>query len=35
MCMKIPPDYVIKFTQANPNFTKNIGNVQLSFTLRQ
>lgn len=35
MYIKIPPDHVIRLTQGNPNFTKNIGNVRLSFTLRQ
>jgi len=32
--MKIPPDHVIRLTQGNPNFTKNIGIVRLSFMLR-
>jgi len=35
MCMKIPPDHVIKLTKGNPNFTKNISKAQQNFMLRQ
>lgn len=35
MCMKIPPDHVIRLTKGNHNFTKNMSKAQRNFMLRQ
>lgn len=35
MCMKIPPDHVIRLTQGNPNFTKTNSWAQRNFMFRR